>query len=61
MNAILFGLGLACGVALAAAGAAIAYGKRNLLVGGVVFLVGIAVVLGMFLLKAKNSGDEPGG
>ncbi len=61
MNAILFGLGLACGVALAAAGAAIAYGKRNLLLGGVVFLVGIAVVLGMFLLNAKNSGDEPGG
>ena len=60
MNAVLFGLGLACGVALAAAGAAIAYGKRNILLGGVVFLVGIAVVLGMFVLNARNNNDGPG-
>ncbi len=60
MNAVLFGLGLACGVALAAAGAAIAYGKRNILLGGVVFLVGIAVVLGVFVLNARNNADGPG-
>ncbi|MBR5060074.1 MAG: polysaccharide deacetylase family protein [Clostridia bacterium] len=53
MSSVLFGLGLALGIAIVVLGAAFLFGKKSVLIGIIFILLGIAVVLGILLANAK--------
>ena len=58
MSSVLFGLGLALGIAVAVLGAAFLFGKKSVLPGVTFILLGVAVVLGVLLLNNKlNRGS----
>ncbi|MBP1587241.1 MAG: polysaccharide deacetylase family protein [Clostridia bacterium] len=53
MSSVMFGLGLALGIAIAVLGAAFLFGKKSVLPGIVLILLGAAVALGMLVINNK--------